>query len=216
MRARDYLPVWAHDWIDVIVPGAQIVGILLAAWLLQYLVRRLLLRMAAHYQLPITMVQPIRNLVRWIVMGSAVLLAMERLGVSATVLWTGFTGFVAVAAVAFFAAWSVLSNLFCALLIFTVRPFRLDDTIELLDSGDKPGVKGRVVDINLVYTTLQDAHPESQGALLQIPNSLFFQKTLRRWRAPEPAFPSLSALMTSAPAQADAVPTPPGEPPKAS
>lgn len=184
MRAYAYLPSWAHDWIDVIVPGAQIVGILLAAWLMQYLLRRLLHRTAIHYQLPAEMVTPVRNLVRWVIMGGAILLVMERLGVSATVLWTGFTGFVAVAAVAFFAAWSVLSNLFCALLIFTVRPFRLEDVVELIDSGDKPGLKGRVIDINLVYTTLEDVTAQAPGALLQIPNSLFFQKSIRRWRHP--------------------------------
>jgi len=50
---------------------------------------------------------------------------------------------VAVAAVAFFAMWSVLSNLLCAVLIFTVGPFRIGDVVELVDTLDKPGVKGR-------------------------------------------------------------------------
>ena len=67
-------------------------------------------------------------------------------------------------------------------LIFSTRPFRLGDVIELIDTGDKPGIKGRVVDIQLVYTTLEDVMPENAGALLQVPNALFFQKSLRRWR----------------------------------
>lgn len=183
LEIRTYLPAWAQDWIDVIVPGLQIACILALAWLLQYLLRRLLLRTAERYQLPLDMVAPVRNVVRWVIYSAALLLVMERLGVSATVLWTGFTGFVTVAAVAFFAAWSVLSNLFCALLIFSTRPFRLGDVVELIDTGDKPGIKGRVADIRLVYTTLEDVTPEHQGALLQVPNALFFQKTLRRWRS---------------------------------
>jgi small-conductance mechanosensitive channel len=65
------------------------------------------------------------------------------------------TGFAAVAAVAFFAIWSVLSNLFCAILIFTVGPFRMGDLIEVIGSADKPGVKGRVVNINMLYITLE-------------------------------------------------------------
>lgn len=182
LRLRDHLPVWAHEWIEIIVPGLQIVGILVAAWLLQYLLRRLIARVGLRYQLPSDVLSPVRNLLRYMVYGAAFLLVMERLGVSATVLWTGFTGFVTVAAVAFFAAWSVLSNLFCAVLIFSTRPFRLGDVIELIDTGDKPGIKGRVVDIQLVYTTLEDVMPENAGALLQVPNALFFQKSLRRWR----------------------------------
>jgi small-conductance mechanosensitive channel len=75
---------------------------------------------------------------RWLIMGSALLFVLERLGVSATVLWTALSGFVAVAAVAF-AMWSVLSNLLCAVLIFTVGPFRIGDVVELVDTTDKPG-----------------------------------------------------------------------------
>ena len=41
------------------------------------------------------------------------------------------------------------------------------------------------MDINLLYTTLEDVSENSQGALLQIPNSLFFQKVVRRWRGAE-------------------------------
>ena len=55
---------------------------------------------------------------------------------------------------------------------------------ELLDDGEKKGVRGRVLDINLVYTTLQEDRDGPPGAVLQVPNSLFFQKSVRRWREP--------------------------------
>src|SRR5690606_24617049 len=97
-------------------------------------------------------------------------------------LWTAFTGFATVAAVAFFAAWSVLSNIFCSLLIFIMRPFRLLDYIELIEGGDKPGLRGRVIDVNLVYTTLEEIDDEGRPSVLQVPNNLFFQRTTRRWR----------------------------------
>ena len=151
---------------------------------LQNLLGRLLTRAGRHYQIPLELQMPIHGLMRWTIFAATLLLVLERLGVSATVLWTGFTGFATVGAVAFFAAWSVLSNLFCAFLIFTVGPFRLGDTIELLDTAEKPGAKGRVVDINLLYTTLEDATRGQTGVLLQIPNALIFQRVLRRW---EPA-----------------------------
>ncbi len=180
---RTLLPPWLHNWLDVILPLAQVVGIVLVAWLLQRMVRRVLARLAQRYQLPAAAITPARNLMRWLIYGIAVLWVLERLGVSSEVLWAGITGFVAVGAVAFFAAWSVLSNLFCALLIFTTRPFREGDVVELIDAGDKPGIKGRVTDIRLIYVVLADQDPAHPGALLQVPNTLFFQKALRRWRA---------------------------------
>ena len=201
------LPDWVQDWLEVIVPGLQILLIIFVAWMLQRLLRRLVARAAAHYQLPDELLVPIKGLIRWILVASAFLLVLERMGVSATVLWTALTGFATVGAVAFFAAWSVLSNLFCALLIFTVRPFRVGDYIEVLDTAEKPGAKGRVADINLLYTTLEDhLHTGPEGTWLQIPNALIFQRVIRRWRGPPPApveaaVPAVPTLPAAAPAQ---------------
>ena len=202
--AKFYLPDWAQDWLDIIVPGLQILLILVLAMVLQYLLRRFVSRINQRYHLPRELLVPLKGILRWTIVASAMLLVLERLGVSATVLWTAFTGFATVGAVAFFAAWSVLSNLFCAFLIFTVGPFRVGDTIELLDTGDKPGSRGRVHDINLLYTTLEDsttAEGTGTGALLQIPNALIFQRVLRRWRVGVPVPPApTSATLAGHPA----------------
>lgn len=177
------LPVWLHDWLDIVVPLGQILLILAIAWLLRLVARRLVARVGSRYTLPPEAVIGARRVLSFLIYAGAFLLVLERLGVSGTVLWTAFTGFAAVAAVAFFAAWSVLSNIFCTMLILTTRAFRLYDHVELLENGDKPGLRGKVVDINLVYTTLRETDDgEGAGTVLQIPNSLFFQRVLRRWR----------------------------------
>ena len=173
-------------WVEPLWFTAQILLILLAGYLTQRFVAKGLTRLGERY--PFLM--PLRGVLRWLIMGSALLFVLERLGVSATVLWTALSGFVAVAAVAFFAMWSVLSNLLCAILIFTVGPFRLGDVVELVDTTDKPGVKGRVIAINLLYTTLVEAEELGTGsAMVQVPNSLFFQRSVRRWRGTD-VFPS--------------------------
>lgn len=150
------LQVLTQTWSGPLVVAMQILLILLVAWLLQRLVRRTVTRIGERYPVPPELLLPLRGGLRWLIMVSALIMVLERLGVSAEVLWTALTGFAAVAAVAFFAIWSVLSNLFCALLIFTVGPFRIGDRVELIDSADKPGVTGRVVAINLLYTTLEE------------------------------------------------------------
>jgi len=180
------IPPWLHQWLGVIVPLLQILLILFGAWLLQRLLVRLLRRACERYRLPPELLAPVRTVVHWLIVSGAVLLVLERLGVSAAVLWTAFTGFATVGAVAFFAAWSVLSNLFCAFLIFTAGPIRVGDHIELMDAADKPVVLGRVIDIGLLYITLEDATVAGSNTLLQIPNTLIFQRVLRRWRAGVP------------------------------
>ena len=176
------LPLPAQ-WVEPVWISVQVLLILLAGYLTQRFVAKGLTRLGERYPFPPQLLMPLRGGLRWLIMGSALIFVLERLGVSATVLWTALSGFVAVAAVAFFAMWSVLSNLLCAILIFTVGPFRLGDVVELVDTVDKPGVKGRVVAINLLYTTLIEVEEAGTGGVtVQVPNSLFFQRSVRRWR----------------------------------
>ncbi|SEJ66704.1 mechanosensitive ion channel family protein [Pseudomonas sp. NFR16] len=175
------LPVPAY-WIEPILVGLQILLILLVGYTLQRIVARFLTGLAERYPLlPPELLVMLRGGLRWLIMGTAFVAVLGRLGVSASVLWAALSGFVAVAAVAFFAMWSVLSNLLCAVFIFTMGPFRIGDMVELVDTTDKPGIKGRVTAINLMFTTLVEP-AELGGTLVQVPNSQFFQKSIRRWR----------------------------------
>ncbi|MAF04064.1 mechanosensitive ion channel family protein [Herbaspirillum huttiense] len=179
---HDNLPQWMADWFDVLVPATEVVLIFLLALAIMRVARSVMARIARTYGLPATAVMLTQRVLGFFIYGGAMLWALERMGVSGAVLWSAFTGFAAVGAVAFFAVWSVLSNLFCAILIFTTSPFRVGDLIEVLEGGDKPGVKGRVLDINLVYTTLLEEGQEQEAkTILQLPNSMFFQRIVRRW-----------------------------------
>ena len=186
------LPPWIQEWLTVVVPLGQVLLILLAAWLLRAVTRRVVDRLCTRRGFPPELAIAGRRVIGFLIYAAALLLVLERLGVSGTVLWTAFTGFAAVGAVAFFAAWSVLSNIFCTVLILTTRPFRLYDHIEILETGEKPGLKGRVIDVNLVYTTLQEQREDGSDTVLRVPNNLFFQRTVRRWRT-APAPPQTSA-----------------------
>ena len=204
-----HLPEWMQEWLEVLIPGVQIFLIIFVAWLLNWLFKRIVSRVGKAYDLPHELLLPLRGVFRWLIIAAAVLAILERLGMSATVLWTAFTGFATVGAVAFFAAWSVLSNLFCAVLIVTVGPFRLGDHIEVLDTAEKPGAKGRVVDLNMLYITLQDdSAPEGTPNLLQIPNSLIFQRIIRRWKGGLPSITESSPATSQEEASAVALVTP--------
>ncbi len=195
---HERLPAWASDWLDILVPLVEVTIIAVAAWLVMRLARHLVRRIQRTSGLPVNVASLFLRIVGVLVYGGALLWSLERFGVSGAVLWTAFTGFATVGAVAFFAAWSVLSNLFCALLIYVTRPFRIGDVVELLEAGDKPGLRGRVLDINLVYTTLLESGDPQGGTSLQVPNSLFFQRAVRRWHG-QAAHEALQPLPAAAP-----------------
>ncbi len=184
IHLKDHLPQWAHAWIDVIGLSLQAFLIILLTLLVRWLIHRAINKIGDDKDLPPELTLGSRRLVTIVLFGAALLWILERAGVSATVIWTAFTGFAAVATVAFFAAWSVLSNIFCSVLIYTTRPFGLHDRVEILEGGEKEGVGGKVLDITLIYTTLQedmpaDAPQGTEPTYLRVPNSLFFQRAVR-------------------------------------
>lgn len=192
---KAHLPDWTHAWLPEITLGLQVLGIVLGAFVLRWLVRVVLHRLNRRYDLPIEVLVGARRITAFAIFFGALLLVLERFGVSGGVLWTAFTGFAAVAAVAFFAAWSVLTNVFCAFLLLITRPFRLLDHIEVLENGERAGFSGRVMDMSLIFVTLEETHPAGGESVLRVPNSLFFQRATRRWRGepvPQPRRPRSS------------------------
>ncbi len=184
---KHYLPTWTHQWLGVALPILQIILVMVIAWGLRRFAGKLITRLSDRWDLPPEVRVGARRLSTFLIYSAALLIILGRLGVSGTVLWTAFTGFAAVAAVAFFAAWSVLSNIFCAVLLLITRPFRLYDHIELLDGSEARGLGGQVVDMNLVSVILRETREDGTRANLRVPNNLFFQRVVRRWaEAPPP------------------------------
>ena len=155
------------------VPG--VLTVLVGAFLLNLLVNRALKLLADRTSLEHHHLAPFRRALRWLIIAAAtVLLVTAVFGVPLDSLWTAFTAVFALIAIGFIAVWSVLSNWLCTFVILLTHPFSVGDEIEF--AGEP--VRGRVVDLNFVYTTLRSA----DGSVLQIPNNLFFQKVLKRQR----------------------------------
>lgn len=74
--------------------------------------------------------------------------------------------------IAFFAQWSLLSNITSSLLLFFNHPAKIGDTIRILDK-DFP-FEGEVSDLTFFFVHLKTA----QGEIITIPNSLLFQKSV--------------------------------------
>ncbi len=174
----NYLTNELVKYADKLMAGAAIVAVAIA---LAYVLKRVIRKMLRTRHLAPVMAGRLRLLVRWIIMLVAALLVMQTVGIFDSA-WAVISATLAALAIGFVAAWSVLSNITAALLLLTFRPFRIGDSVELVDlDGDSIG--GRVVDMNLMFTTLMapadDAATNTSQAYLQIPNSLFFQKVLR-------------------------------------
>jgi small-conductance mechanosensitive channel len=151
-------------WIIV-----RIAIILIAGYLLTGLALRGIQTAGTKANIPVMLLQPLRNMLKLVAVAIILTLVAGQFGIE---LMTILTATVAMVAIGFIAVWSMVSNVTATLLLVTVRPFNIGDTVQF--AGEE--VKGKVVDVNLFYTTLQ---PEGEDCF-QIPNNMFFQKVLKR------------------------------------
>lgn len=137
--------------------------------------KNLVLSLHAKKAIPPSMARTLIRVSRYTLIIVAALLVLQQLGMSITSFWAFISAVVAMIAVGFVAVWSIVSNVFSAVLLLGTRPFRIGDRIELVDAGTpEKGIKGTVINIGLIFIELK----ERQQHII-IPNNMVFQKFVR-------------------------------------
>jgi small-conductance mechanosensitive channel len=165
---------WLNQHNVNVIAVLATIGVLIGAAVLSYLLKRpldFLRRSASRLRLPYeTVLTTTRSLIGmlWIIVA---MLVLEIWGVSVGGLWTLLVSAAAIVGVGFLATWTMISNITASFFIDFWRPFHLGDTIVMLPEN----LSGRVIDRNLMYVVVR----ENGGAVIQIPNNLFFQKMFK-------------------------------------
>ena len=79
-----------------------------------------------------------------------------------------------VVGVAFFAQWSLLSNITSSIIIFFNHPVKLNDSIIILEGKDY-GIEGKVSNIGLFFVTLET----KESGEITLPNNIFILKSIK-------------------------------------
>ena len=153
----------------------------LAGLFLYQLVRHGLKKIAANGFLDFRLRIMLRNLAKWLIVVIVLLLCLGFFGLSVNTLWATLSGVLALIALGFVAVWSVLSNVLCSILMIIFPPFRIGDQIEIQEPSANFAVKGKVVDTNMLFTTLEASNDTDNtvDSILRVPNNIFFQKYVR-------------------------------------
>jgi small-conductance mechanosensitive channel len=93
-------------------------------------------------------------------------------GIESTQLFAFFSTTFAVVGVAFFAQWSILSNITSGIILFFSFPFRIGDVIKIHDK-DFP-IEAQIEDIKAFHTILRTL----EGEMITYPNNLLMQKSV--------------------------------------
>ncbi len=145
----DLMPLFTKFVYEIL----GVLAVLLVALAVSLVVKRLINMMRDMKHVSPLIANRLHAVRRWVTIVLAVLAILEALGIFRGA-WALISTALAALALGFVAAWSVLSNATAALLILTFRPFRIGDEIELLELSNGFPIGGRVLDMNLLYTTL--------------------------------------------------------------
>lgn len=155
--------------------------ILIIAYLALKVIQRGLSALSARNFINPLVMGVLRQALRWLVFAGMALLLLQQIGVSISSVWTVLSAVIAMIAIGFVAMWSVLSNLLCTIMLLVFHPFRIGDEVEVIDPAMTTGMKGRVRNINLIFTNLREETENSDDFVeIQIPNNLFFQKIIKK------------------------------------
>lgn len=86
------------------------------------------------------------------------------------------TSLLALIGIAFFAQWSIISNITSTVIIYFSHPVRVGDIISILDKDYQ--IEGRIVDIGIFFMTIKTEDKEE----ITLPSNIFMQKMVKKKR----------------------------------
>lgn len=110
------------------------------------------------------------KLINFVVLVFATITIAAIWGIEQSELFIFLSSVITVIGIAFFAQWSLLSNITSALILFFNHPIKIGDRIEIHDKENP--MSGKVIDIGYYFVRIENTPNE----IITIPNSLFLQK----------------------------------------
>ena len=137
---------------------------------LRYLVNSIIEKFGKRAGFAVTRTHLVKKYIDYFIYMLAILTIVSIWGIKTEQLFLFITSVLTVIGVAFFAQLSILSNIAAGIIVFFSSPFKIGDTIKILDK-DFP-IEAKIVDIKSFYTLLKTA----EGQEITLPNNLLLQK----------------------------------------
>ncbi|PZR19597.1 MAG: mechanosensitive ion channel protein MscS [Flavobacterium psychrophilum] len=135
-----------------------------------YIVKRLMKSYARSAHLSEHRTNLIAKYINFFMMVIFIIIIVAIWGLEAQQIYGYISGALTVIGVAFFAQWSILSNITSGIILFFSFPFRIGDVIKVHDK-DFP-IEGQIEDIKAFHTLIKTR----DGEVITYPNNLLLQK----------------------------------------
>ncbi|WP_299054182.1 mechanosensitive ion channel domain-containing protein [uncultured Polaribacter sp.] len=149
------------------------IAILAITMLIRLMVTKSLKKIQLKFGFQKARILVITKIISIIIYGSATIFISLIWGVDEQQLLVYISSFLTIVGIAFFAQWSILSNITAGVILFINYPVKIGDTITILEKDNN--VTGEIKDISAFFITLKT--PEKE--LITIPNSIILQKNIK-------------------------------------
>lgn len=154
----------------------KIVGSILIIFLgllLRFIISKSLRKIRIKFDFQKSRMVVIFKIITVILYSSILVLIAFIWGVDEKQLIVYISSFLTVIGIAFFAQWSILSNITAGLILYINYPVKIGDTITILEKDND--TIGEIVDIGAFFITLKTIDEE----MITIPNALILQKMIK-------------------------------------
>ncbi|MEQ8549752.1 MAG: mechanosensitive ion channel [Cyclobacteriaceae bacterium] len=141
---------------------------------LKYVLGKIVERTGQTFDYQRSRVKVIKKIINFILFMLLVGLILTIWGVDQSKLVYFLSTLLTVLGIAFFAQWSIISNITSSLIIFFNHPIKIGDSIKVLDKEFQ--VEGKIADIGIFFLIIKTA----EGQQITMPSNLFMQKMILR------------------------------------
>jgi small-conductance mechanosensitive channel len=154
----------------------KIVGsiiVILFAALIRFLTSKSLRKIRVNFDFQKARMVVIYKIITVLIYCTVIVLIAFIWGVDEKQLIVYISSFLTILGIAFFAQWSLLSNITAGLILFINYPVKIGDTITILEKDNN--ITGEITDVGAFFITLKTTEKE----LITVPNSIILQKNIR-------------------------------------
>lgn len=138
--------------------------------ILRYLVNTIIDNIGKTSEFAESRTQLVKKYIDYFIYMLALLVIISIWGIKPEQIFLFISSVLTVIGVAFFAQWSILSNITAGIILFFSSPFKIGNVIKIMDK-DYP-IEAKIIDIRSFYTLLKTA----EGEEITFPNNLLLQK----------------------------------------
>jgi small-conductance mechanosensitive channel len=138
------------------------------------IIKRIIARVGIRFKYQSGRIKITNKIINFLLLIILIISLISVWGVDPSTLWLFLSTVLTILGVAFFAQWSIISNITSTLIIFFNHPIKIGDSLKILDKEYE--IDGKLSDIGIFFITIKT----KENKKITLPSNLFMQKMIQK------------------------------------